>query len=320
MYTFKDFLADLKKWQSEHTSEYYRFLGLLGQEELKVMNIFFALVKQMSIRVPRLVVEDDVRIPQEMADITKRSHTIDRMVKAMGYQCTEPFLMSLFYWVYFERSYEWIYAKIKNPIPGYKLGILKYPLNYIADKYVVKKSLESGIRTQQDWDRFWNLRTEMRQLPFDEVFEELPGTPLIESKAEEQPVLPAKINLPATKKVRPLSEMLNVPDEASKEKLLKNIKSFLLAKSKGHDLILMLAALRTIIIAPSKEPVIPGKLMMTDYREALAMEFPQQGIVGVRTIQRAYNDLYSKNSKGKRNIENSWYAQEVAYIRSKLLE
>ena len=40
-YTFKDFLADLKKWQSENLPEYYRFLGLLGQEELRIMNVFF---------------------------------------------------------------------------------------------------------------------------------------------------------------------------------------------------------------------------------------------------------------------------------------
>lgn len=51
-YTFKDFLADLKQWQSENLVEYYRFLGLLGQEELRIMNVFFALVKQMSFRVP----------------------------------------------------------------------------------------------------------------------------------------------------------------------------------------------------------------------------------------------------------------------------
>ena len=50
-YTFKDFLADLKQWQSENLVEYYRFLGLLGQEELRIMNVFFALVKQMSFRV-----------------------------------------------------------------------------------------------------------------------------------------------------------------------------------------------------------------------------------------------------------------------------
>lgn len=76
-----------------------------------------------------------------MADIIKRSHTIERMINAMGYTDPEPFLMALFYWIYFDHSYEWIYSKIKNPIPGYKLGILKLPLNYIANKYVVKKSL-----------------------------------------------------------------------------------------------------------------------------------------------------------------------------------
>ena len=51
-YTFKDFLADLGIWQSGHLSEYYKFLGLLGQEELRIVNVFFALVKQMSVRVP----------------------------------------------------------------------------------------------------------------------------------------------------------------------------------------------------------------------------------------------------------------------------
>ena len=141
-YTFKDFLAALKKWQSGNLVEYYRFLGILGQEELGIMNLFFALVKQMSFRVPRLVVEDDVRIPQEMADIIKRSHTIERMIKAMGYTDLEPFLMSLLYWIYFDHSYEWIYSKIKDPIPGYNLGLLKYPLSYIANRYVVKESLK----------------------------------------------------------------------------------------------------------------------------------------------------------------------------------
>ena len=153
-YTFKDFLADLKKWQSGNLAEYYRFLGLLGQEEFRIMNVFFALVKLMSIRVPRLVVEDDVRIPQEMADITKRSHTIERMITAMGYTDPEHFLMSLLCWIYFDHSYEWIYSKITNPVPGLKLGLFKYPLRFIANWKVVKKSLKLGIRTRADWKGF----------------------------------------------------------------------------------------------------------------------------------------------------------------------
>ena len=320
-YTFKDFLADLKKWQSGNLVEYYRFLGILGQEELGIMNLFFALVKQMSFRVPRLVVEDDVRIPQEMADIIKRSHTIERMIKAMGYADLEPFLMSLLYWIYFDHSYEWIYSKIKDPIPGYNLGLLKYPLSYIANKYVVKKSLKLGIRTRADWKRFWNLNTEMKALPYNEVFELLPNELLFleDGKADGVEKLPEPITLP-NKVYKPLSEIINVPDSKSKEKLLNNIHEFLKKRSKGNDLVLLLVVLKNIIIAPGTAPVISNRLYMTEYREALVLEFTDLDFVEVRDIQIYFKNLYYKDAKGKRVIDNSWYQQKLQFIKDDLLK
>lgn len=320
-YTFKDFLAALKKWQSGNLVEYYRFLGILGQEELDIMNLFFALVKQMSFRVPRLVVEDDVRIPQEMADIIKRSHTIERMINAMGYIDLEPFLMSLLYWIYFDHSYEWIYSKIKDPIPGYKLGLLKYPLSYIANRYVVKKSLELGIRTQADWKRFWNLNTEMKTLPYNEVFELLPNELLFleDGKADGVEKLPEPITLP-NKVYKPLSEIINVPDSKSKEKLLNNIHELLKKRSTGNDLVLLLVALKNIRIAPEKSPVISNKLYMTEYRESLVLEFTDLDFVKVRNIQYYFSTLYHKDAKGKLVIENSWYKQELQYLTDELLK
>jgi hypothetical protein len=320
-YTFKDFLADLKQWQSENLVEYYRFLGLLGQEELRIMNVFFALVKQMSFRVPRLVVEDDVRIPHEMADIIKRSHTIERMINAMGYTDPEPFLMALFYWIYFDHSYEWIYSKIKNPIPGYKLGILKLPLNYIANKYVVKKSLEAGVRTKEDWNRFWNLKTEMKTLPYNEVFELLPNEVLLleDGKTDDIEKLPEPITLP-TKVYKPLSEIINVPNRESKEKLLNNIHELLKKKSTGNDLVLLLIVLKDIIIAPATSPVISNRLQMTEYREALALEFPDLAFVKARNIQYYFHTLYHRDAKGKLVIENSWFTQELKFLRDELLK
>ncbi|MBO5616107.1 MAG: hypothetical protein J5932_08345 [Prevotella sp.] len=320
-YTFKDFLAALKKWQSGNLVEYYRFLGILGQEELDIMNLFFALVKQMSFRVPRLVVEDDVRIPQEMADIIKRSHTIERMINAMGYIDLEPFLMSLLYWIYFDHSYEWIYSKIKDPIPGYKLGLLKYPLSYIANRYVVKKSLELGIRTQADWKRFWNLNTEMKTLPYNEVFELLPNELLFleDGKADGVEKLPEPITLP-NKVYKPLSEIINVPDSKSKEKLLNNIHELLKKRSTGNDLVLLLVALKNIRFAPEKSPVISNKLYMTEYRESLVLEFTDLDFVKVRNIQYYFSTLYHKDAKGKLVIENSWYKQELQYLTDELLK
>jgi hypothetical protein len=180
-----------------------------------------------------------------MADIIKRSHTIERMINAMGYTDPEPFLMALFYWIYFDHSYEWIYSKIKNPIPGYKLGILKLPLNYIANKYVVKKSLEAGVRTKEDWNRFWNLKTEMKTLPYNEVFELLPNEVLLleDGKTDDIEKLPEPIILP-TKVYKPLSEIINVPNRESKEKLLNNIHELLKKKSTGNDLVLLLIVLK----------------------------------------------------------------------------
>ena len=320
-YTFKDFLADLKKWQSGNLAEYYRFLGLLGQEEFRIMNVFFALVKLMSIRVPRLVVEDDVRIPQEMADITKRSHTIERMITAMGYTDPEHFLMSLLYWIYFDHSYEWIYSKITNPVPGLKLGLFKYPLRFIANWKVVKKSLKLGIRTRADWKRFWNLNTEMKALPYNEVFELLPNELLFleDGKADGVEKLPEPITLP-NKVYKPLSEIINVPDSKSKEKLLNNIHELLKKRSTGNDLVLLLVALKNIIIAPGTTPVISNRLNMTEYREALVLEFSDLDFVKVRNIQIYFKNLYYKDAKGKRVIDNSWYKQELQFIKDDLLK
>ena len=320
-YTFKDFLADLKKWQSGNLAEYYRFLGLLGQEEFRIMNVFFALVKLMSIRVPRLVVEDDVRIPQEMADITKRSHTIERMITAMGYTDPEHFLMSLLYWIYFDHSYEWIYSKITNPVPGLKLGLFKYPLRFIANWKVVKKSLKLGIRTRADWKRFWNLNTEMKALPYNEVFELLPNELLFleDGKADGVEKLPEPITLP-NKVYKPLSEIINVPDSKSKEKLLNNIHELLKKRSTGNDLVLLLVALKNIIIAPGTAPVISNRLNMTEYREALVLEFSDLDFVKVRNIQIYFKNLYYKDAKGKRVIDNSWYKQEHQFIKDDLLK
>ena len=320
-YTFKDFLADLKKWQSGNLVEYYRFLGILGQEELGIMNLFFALVKQMSFRVPRLVVEDDVRIPQERADITKRSHTIERMITAMGYTAPEHFLMSLLYWIYFDDSYEWIYSKITNPVPGLKLGLFKYPLRFIANWKVVKKSLKLGIRTRADWKRFWNLNTEMKTLPYNEVFELLPNELLFleDGKADGVEKLPEPITLP-NKVYKPLSEIINVPDSKSKEKLLNNIHEFLKKRSKGNDLVLLLVVLKNIIIAPGTAPVISNRLYMTEYREALVLEFTDLDFVEVRDIQIYFKNLYYKDAKGKRVIDNSWYQQKLQFIKDDLLK
>lgn len=320
-YTFKDFLADLKKWQSGNLAEYYRFLGLLGQEEFRIMNVFFALVKLMSIRVPRLVVEDDVRIPQEMADITKRSHTIERMITAMGYTDPEHFLMSLLYWIYFDHSYEWIYSKITNPVPGLKLGLFKYPLRFIANWKVVKKSLKLGIRTRADWKRFWNLNTEMKALPYNEVFELLPNELLFleDGKADGVEKLPEPITLP-NKVYKPLSEIINVPDSKSKEKLLNNIHELLKKRSTGNDLVLLLVALKNIIIAPGTAPVISNRLNITEYREALVLEFSDLDFVKVRNIQIYFKNLYYKDAKGKRVIDNSWYKQELQFIKDDLLK
>lgn len=318
-YTFKDFLADLGIWQSGHLSEYYKFLGLLGQEELRIVNVFFALVKQMSVRVPRLVVEDDVRIPHEMADIIKRSHTIERMVKEMGYSDPEPFLMSLLYWIYYDHSYEWIYSKIKNPIRGYNLGIFQYPLNLVA-KTVVKRSLKSGMRTQDDWDKFWSLQPEMKQLPYDELFKAIPNdVNLLEDGCDSTPMLPEPTIIP-NKQFKPLSEILRIQDKEFMERILGNIRDILMKKSKGPDLILLLVALKSIIISPETSPLIGNRLEMTEYREALSLEYPDLEFVHVRTIQRAYKDLFHKDAKGKRVIENSWFTQELAYMKAELLK
>lgn len=123
-----------------------------------------------------------------------------------------------------------------------------------------------------------------------------------------------------TKVYKPLSEIINVPDCESKEKLLNNIHELLKKKSTGNDLVLLLIALKDIIIAPATTPVMSNRLQMTEYREALALEFPDLDFVKVRNIQYYFSTLYHKDARGKLVIENSWYTQELKFLRDELLK
>ena len=181
--------------------------------------------------------------------------------------------------------------------------------------------MKLGIRTQADWKRFWNLNTEMKTLPFNEVFELLPNEMLFleDGKTDGIEKLPEPITLP-NKVYKPLSEIINVPDSKSKEKLLNNIHELLKKRSTGNDLVLLLVALKNIIIAPGTAPVISNRLQMTEYREALVLEFSDLDFVKVRNIQYYFSTLYHKDAKGKLVIENSWYKQELQYLRDELLK
>jgi hypothetical protein len=229
--------------------------------------------------------------------------------------------MALLYWIYFDHSYEWIYSRIKDPIPGFKYGLFKYVQISLANIFVKNLSLKSGVRTKADWNRFWSLKTEMKTPPYYELFELLPDEVFLleEGKNDDVEKLPEPITLP-NKVYKPLSEIINVPDSKSKEKLLNNIHEFLKKRSKGNDLVLLLVALKNIIIAPGTAPVISNRLYMTEYREALVLEFTDLDFVEVRDIQIYFKNLYYKDAKGKRVIDNSWYQQKLQFIKDDLLK
>ena len=86
-------------------------------------------------------------------------------------------------------------------------------------------------------------------------------------------------------------------------KLLNNIHELLKKKSTGNDLVLLLIVLKDIIIAPATTPVISNRLQMTEYREALVMEFPDLAFVKARNIQYYFHTLYHRDAKGKLVIE-----------------
>ena len=161
----------------------------------------------------------------------------------------------------------------------------------------------------------------MKALTYNEVFELLPNELLFleDGKADGVEKLPEPITLP-NKVYKPLSEIINVPDSKSKEKLLNNIHELLKKRSTGNDLVLLLVALKNIIIAPGTAPVISNRLNMTEYREALVLEFSDLDFVKVRNIQYYFTTLYHTDAKGKLVIENSWYKQELQFIKDDLLK
>jgi hypothetical protein len=326
-YTFDSFLEDLKSWYRNHTNEYFNFIGILNEDEKRKTYLFFELMIQFANRIPWLVKMDDVKIPQEMADIIKRSHTIDRMVKSMGYLETEYFVMSYLYWIYYDNSFEWAAKKLRNPIPGGHLGFLKWPLEWLSNKVIIERSIRLGMRTKGSWKLFWNLEDEMNFHPIDELVLMLPEDErLTEKSIEDKSCDDTDIQTNATPNKNDkgqyvkLSELVNIKDEESKKKIINRIKERLLVKSTAYDLFLILISLKQIVIPPSTSAILPVKLALTRYREALALEYSDIEIVDVSGIQKANRTFANPWSNGRMLIDSTEFRLEIQKIKDFLLK
>ncbi len=240
---YEAFKERMRKWMSDHSDAYDAFEEMMNYESdegyrlvmttaMKLLPKFAkAAAKQMSTRG---AIDVDAVIAQCSGSNLAQTIIAKFDKNTSDANATLPAMIC---WLYFGRSFENMVER------GEELS--KHPLLNEIEKFfiarmmkmVVKKSIELGLRTREDWDEYYELKKIIEEgrvvdwaLQDDE--NNRPPQPL--DKAEQPSTL----------------ESLILLDEEKKPVLLDKIKQYIHSGVKGKRIALMILALRRLGYLP----------------------------------------------------------------------
>lgn len=240
---YEAFKERMRQWMSEHADAYDAFEEMMNYESdegyrlvmttaMKLLPKFAkAAAKQMSTRG---AIDVDAVIAQCSGSSLAQTIIAKFDKNTPDANATLPAMVC---WLYFGRSFENMVERGEELSKHPKLvGIQKFFLARMM-KMAIKKSIELGLRTREDWDEYYELKKIIEEgrmvdwaLQDDENHR--PLQPL--DKAEQPSTLESMILL----------------DEEKKPILLNKIKQYIHSGVKGKRIALMILALRRLGYLP----------------------------------------------------------------------
>ena len=241
---YEAFKERMREWMSEHTDDYDAFEEMMNYESdegyrlvmttaMKLLPKFAkAAAKQMNTHG-----EIDVDTVIEQCSGSNLAQTIIAKFDK-NTSDTNATLPAMICWLYFGRSFENMVERgeelSKHPK---RIGFEKFFLARMM-KMVVKKSIELGLRTREDWDDYYELK---------KIIEE--GRVVAWAlRADDDNSRPPQ-SLDKAERLSTLESMILLDDER-KQALLDKIKQYIHSGVKGKRIALMILALRRLGYLP----------------------------------------------------------------------
>ena len=290
----------IKEWLDSHPNEYADFVEEMNDKKFKG---FFKVFNVATRLVPKYRQVTDKRISDErnpdfekLENILLESNLAEKIVSEFHNPNKRSIVPAMLAWLYYGRSYECMVEQGEELTKRKDIGKLYKWLVSCMVKFIIRKSISTGMRTKEDWLNFRKQQKAIEENTLIEWSIEDEEENHIEKNDDTQTeeATPEKTPKTAGRKAdtRTLPELLIENQNVFIEKIGARLKT----KSTDTDIARLYIAL--------VEYRFMRQCPMKTFRNALQNQFEELKIVQERGIQKAYSHLISPYGTSKKLMKD----------------
>lgn len=291
---YDNFKRLVREWLDSHPDEYASFVEEMNDKEFKgffkVFKVATALAPKYREAARKRTLNDRATDFEELENILQGSDLAGKLVNEFHNPNRKSIIPAMLAWLYYGRSYECMVEQGEELAKRKDIsGLYKWMVSCMV-KFIVRKSISSGMRTKEDWLAFRKQQKAIEENSLvewsmeDEDIEETEST---EELAEEQPKSAGR-----KADTRTLPELLI----ENRDVILERIGTRLKTHTTETDIARLYIALveyRFMRPCPIKT-----------FRNALQQQYTDLSIVHERGIQKAYRNLTTPFGGSKKLIKD----------------
>ena len=297
---YDNFKRLIKEWLDSHPNEYADFVEEMNDKKFKG---FFKVFNVATRLVPKYRQVADKRISDErnpdfekLENILLESNLAEKIVSEFHNPNKRSIVPAMLAWLYYGRSYESMVEQGEELTKRKDIGKLYKWLVSCMVKFIIRKSISTGMRTKEDWLNFRKQQKAIEENTLIEWSIEDEEENHIEKNDDTQTeeATPEKTPKTAGRKAdtRTLPELLIENQDVFIEKIGARLKT----KSTDTDIARLYIAL--------VEYRFMRQCPMKTFRNALQNQFEELKIVQERGIQKAYSHLISPYGTSKKLMKD----------------
>lgn len=294
---YDNFKRLIREWLDNHPDEYATFVEEMNDKEFKgfkkVFRVATTLVPKYKKAINRRIRSDKAADFTELENVLLESELAQKIVNEFYYQKKRSIIPAMLAWLYYGRSYECIIEQGEELAKRKGISILtKWFISYMI-RFIIKKSISSGMRTKEDWEAFRKQQKAIEENNLVEWSIE-DEEDIEETETEDTDSLQQGQPKSAGRKAdtRTLPELLI----ENRDVIMKRIGTRL----KTHRTETDIARLYIALVEYRFMSTCPIKT----FRNALQQQYTDLSIVHERGIQKAYRNLTTPFGGSKKLIKD----------------
>ena len=291
---YDNFKRLVREWLDSHPKEYAAFVEEMNDKDFKgffkVFKVATALAPKYREAARKRTLNDRATDFEELENILQGSDLAGKLVNEFHNPNRKSIIPAMLAWLYYGRSYECMVEQGEELAKRKDIsGLYKWLVSCMV-RFIVRKSISSGMRTKEDWLAFRKQQKAIEENSLvewsmeDEDIEETEST---EELTEEQPKSAGR-----KADTRTLPELLI----ENREVILERIG----ARLKTHTTETDIARLYIALVEYRFMRPCPIKT----FRNALQQQYTDLSIVHERGIQKAYRNLTTPFGGSKKLIKD----------------